>query len=88
MSKSKFTFGRFYGWGSRFAVNKELYTKEQADEMLRRECDIDPERVESFTGYVYFGFVTYEDGRRRDFYWLNDCPIGKNPVECWTYAWD
>lgn len=89
MSKCKFDFGRFYGDGGDetiFAVNKNIYTKQQADELFVSENDLPIEKTRTYIGYVYYG-IGWNDGERMDGYWINDYPKGRNPIECWAYVW-
>lgn len=89
MSKCKFDFGRFYSDISDekiFAVNKNLYTKQQADELFVSEIDLPLEKTRTYTGYVYYG-IGWNDGERMDSYWIDDYPKGRNPIECWAYTW-
>ena len=56
-SNCKFDFGRFYADGDEaiFAVNKNLFTKQQADELFVSENDLPLERARTYTGYVFYG---------------------------------
>ena len=83
---SKFTFDTFYNDDFKFfAVSKKLFSKEQADELLRREHEIEPSQTSMDTEYVYYGFGIDLYGDRVNGYWLNEEPHGRNPIECFVY---
>lgn len=87
MSKSDFDFNIFYGDEETvFAVNKNLFTKQQADTMFIRETELPLERAKTSTGYVYYGFGV-ADGERINGYWFSKEPNGRHPIECFAYIW-
>jgi len=87
-SKSKFDFGSFYNdYEVFFAVNKNMYTKTQADKLFVEECDLPLKRARTSTGYVYYAIGYNDDHEKVSGYWCDTQPKGRNPIECWLYRW-
>jgi len=87
MSKSKFEFDIFYNDEEQiFAVNRNKYTKQQADELFVEQTEIPLEEARTSIGYVYYA-IGMMDGERINGYWFDECPRGRNPIECFAYRW-
>lgn len=80
---SKFDFERFTG-DFPFAVSKERYTAEQAEEIAKRELGFkQPIRVDM---YVRFGFGYEYDGSEIKNCWWLESSRTKQSVPVWAFA--
>lgn len=81
---SKFEDGHFFGGKGEYAVNAQKYTKEQAIEMAKIECE--HPYIENYYLCVMGGFVRWrvgfnEDGEKQIGWWLEyreyerSCPV-------------